>query len=145
MPFGSTGKKMETLAQRIERHEGRRNKSYKDSKGILTAGIGRNLEDVAFTDEEVDLMFKNDLARAREAAETFFVYQHLTDVRREVLIEMIFQMGIGGVGKFKRFLRAAQARDWEGARNEMLDSKWYREDSPGRALELANIFGSGRL
>ncbi|KKK81610.1 hypothetical protein LCGC14_2811700 [marine sediment metagenome] len=85
---------METLAQRIERHEGRRNKSYKDSKGILTAGIGRNLEHVEFSDEEIDLMFKNDLARAKRGAETFYVYQNLNDIRRDVLIEMVFQMGL---------------------------------------------------
>jgi lysozyme len=133
----------ETLEQRIERHEGRRNKSYKDSKGILTAGIGRNLEHVSFTDEEINLMFRNDLARARMGAETFFVYQQLNRVRREILIEMVFQMGVAGVNKFKRFLKAAQAKDWEGARNEMLDSKWHREDSPARALEMADIFERG--
>jgi lysozyme len=135
----------ETLAQRIERHEGKRNKAYKDSAEILTAGIGRNLEHVSFTDEEVYLMFRNDLTRAKQGAETFYVYQKLNDVRREVLIEMVFQMGVRGVNKFKRFLKAAQSRDWEGAHKEMLDSKWYKEDSPGRALELANIFRSGRL
>lgn len=131
------------LARRIERHEGRRNKAYKDSKGILTAGIGRNLEAVSFTDQEVDLMFKNDLARAKQAAETFYVYEFLNETRREVLIEMIFQMGLKGVGRFKKFFRAALAKDWEGARNEMLDSKWHREDSPARALELANLFCRG--
>jgi len=133
----------EALAQRIERHEGRRNKSYKDSKGILTAGIGRNLEAVAFTDQEVDLMFKNDLSRAKQGAQSFHIYESLSDARRGVLIEMVFQMGVGGVNKFKRFLKATQAKDWEGARKEMLDSKWYREDSRARALELANIFCRG--
>ncbi len=136
---------METLAQRIERHEGRRNKSYKDSKGILTAGIGRNLEHVEFSDEEIDLMFKNDLARAKRGAETFYIYQNLNDIRREVLIEMVFQMGLRGVGKFKRFFRAAEARDWEGAYRELLDSKWHYTDSPARALELACLFRDGRL
>ena len=134
---------METLAQRIERHEGRRRKSYKDSVGKLTAGIGRNLEDVAFTDEEVDLMFKNDLARARCGAETFYLYEVLNDIRREVLIEMVFQMGVKGVGKFKKFFRAAQARHWEAAHKEMLDSKWAKQ-TPARALELALIFRIGK-
>jgi len=136
---------METLAQRIERHEGRRNRSYKDSKDILTAGIGRNLEHVEFSDEEIDLMFKNDLARAKHGAETFHIYQDLNDIRREVLIEMIFQMGVRGVSKFKRAIRAAEARDWEGVYRELLDSKWHYTDSPSRALELAILFRDGRL
>jgi len=135
---------METLEQRIERHEGRRNKSYKDSKGILTAGIGRNLEDVAFSDEEIDLMFKNDIARARRGAYTFLVYEFLNDIRGEVLTEMVFQMGVRGVGKFKKFLRAAEEEDWDAAHTEMLDSKWHKEDSPARALELALLFRFGK-
>ena len=134
---------METLAQRIERHEGRKRKAYKDSENILTAGIGRNLEDVAFTDEEINLMFKNDLARAKRGAETFYLYEILNDIRREVLIEMVFQMGVVGVGKFKRFFRAAQARNWEASHKEMLDSKWAKQ-TPARALELALIFRIGR-
>ena len=134
---------METLPQRIERHEGRKRKSYKDSVGKLTAGIGRNLEDVAFTDEEIDLMFKNDLARAKRGAETFYLYEMVNDIRREVLIEMVFQMGLKGVGKFKKFFRAAQARDWETSHKEMLDSKWAKQ-TPARALELALIFRIGR-
>jgi len=136
--------KTETLEQRITRHEGRRHKSYKDSKGILTAGIGRNLESVAFTNAEIDLMFKNDLARAKRGAETFYLYKILNDIRREVLIEMVFQMGAKGVGKFKKFFHAAGARNWEAAHKEMLDSKWHNEDSPARALELALIFRIGR-
>jgi len=133
----------ETLTQRIGRHEGRRHKSYKDSVGKLTAGIGRNLEDVAFTDEEIDLMFENDLARAKRGAETFYLYEMVNDIRREVLIEMVFQMGLKGVGKFKKFFRAAQARNWEAAHKEMLDSKWAKQ-TPARALELALIFRIGR-
>ena len=134
----------ETLAQRITRHEGKRHKAYRDTVGKLTAGIGRNLEDVAFTDEEIDLMFKNDLARAKRGAETFYLYEMVNDIRREVIIEMVFQMGLAGVSKFKKFFRAAQARDWEAAHKEMLDSKWHNEDSPARALELALIFRIGK-
>jgi len=134
---------METLAQRIERHEGRRRKIYKCTAGKLTSGVGRNLEDVEFSDEEIDLMFKNDLVRAKCGAETFHLYEMVNDIRREVLIEMVFQMGIKGVGKFKRFFRAAQARDWEAAHKEMLDSKWAKQ-TPARALELALIFRIGK-
>jgi len=89
-------------------------------------------------------MFKNDLARAKRGAETFYIYQNLNDTRRAVLIEMTFQMGVRGVGKFRRFFRAVEAKDWEGSYKEMLDSKWHYIDSPARALELAILFRSGR-
>ncbi len=84
-------------------------------------------------------MFDNDLRRALGAAESLVAYEQLNPVRRGVLIEMCFQMGLRGVSRFKRFLAAAQRKEWETAYNEMLDSKWARQ-TPERANELANIF-----
>lgn len=131
-----------SLKERIKQHEGKRNTPYKDSEGILTVGYGRNLRDVPFSDDEVDLMFENDFRRAVDRAESFFVYHALNEVRRGVLIEMIFQMGAKGVAKFVKFLDAAAEGDWQKAHDEMLDSKWA-EQTPERAEKLAKIFLNG--
>ena len=130
------------LKDRIKRHEGKRNKPYRDSLGILTVGYGRNLEAVSFTDREIDVMFDTDFARASIDAEYFDAYQKMNEARRGVLIEMCFQMGRNRVAKFKRFLEAAERQDWDSAANEMLDSEWSRQ-TPQRALELSEIFRSG--
>ncbi len=132
----------ESAQDRTKRHEGCRFKPYKDSEGILTAGYGRNLEAVAFSQGEVDLMFRNDWAWAKQNAETFIVYEHLNAARRGVLIEMVFQLGASGVKKFKRFLRYARRGDYEQAHNEMLNSLWHKQ-TPSRCEELANIFLRG--
>ena len=131
-----------TLASRIKQHEGRRFKPYQDIVGVWTVGYGRNMDAIPFSQDEIDLMFKNDLRRARDGAETFFVYSQLNQARREVLIEMIFQLGLVGVSKFKRFLAAATKEDWSTAAKEMLDSKWFRQ-TPGRAKELSETFERG--
>jgi len=131
-----------TLEERIERHEGRRNSPYEDSEGVLTVGIGRNLRDVPFSDDEIDLMFANDMKRARAGAETFIAYRHLSEARQNVLVEMIFQMGVGGVSKFKKFLAAALSGRVSDAAKEMLDSRWQKQ-TPERAKELATIFERG--
>lgn len=131
-----------TLKDRIKQHEGLRHRVYMDSEGILTAGYGRNLEAVPFSDDEVDLMFENDFRRAVDRAESFFVYHALNETRRGVLIEMIFQMGAKGVSKFVKFLDAAAEGDWQRAHDEMLDSKWARQ-TPERAEKLAKIFLTG--
>jgi lysozyme len=55
---------------------------------------------------------------------------------------MVFQMGVAGVSKFKRFLAAALAEDWQRAHDEMLDSKWAKQ-TPSRAKELARVFIEG--
>ena len=133
---------MDALKLRIKRHEGKRFEPYEDSEGILTVGYGRNLRDVPFSQDEIDLMFDNDFLKARQGAETFICYQEMNDIRRGVLIEMIFQMGAGGVSKFKKFLQAALLHDWVRAADEMLDSKWARQ-TPERAKELAKLFLRG--
>ena len=133
---------MTALKNRIKLHEGCRLRPYRDSEGVLTAGYGRNLEAVPFSRTEVDLMFDNDFDRARQLARSFHVYEQLNSVRRGVLIEMVFQMGKAGVARFKNFLKAAQAEDWDKAHDEMLDSKWH-EQSTRRCEELAALFRDG--
>ena len=131
-----------SLEDRIKRHEGCRNTPYKDSEGIMTVGYGRNLEAVPFTQDEMDLMFKNDFERARKGAESFYVYEFLNRARRGVLIEMVFQMGTAGVKNFKKFRAAALQQKWQEAHDEMLDSRWH-DQTPERARELATIFLRG--
>jgi lysozyme len=55
---------------------------------------------------------------------------------------MCFQMGRSGVANFKKFLAAAERKDWDAASGEMLDSKWAKQ-TPGRAKKLADIFRTG--
>lgn len=131
-----------SLRERIERHEGRRTVPYKDTEGFLTVGVGRCIDKVPFSHDEIDLMLTNDIKRAKQGAESFVVYEFLNETRREVLIEMVFQLGRNGVSKFKRFLAAALAQDWQRAYDELLDSKWARQ-TPNRAKELAEIFKNG--
>jgi len=131
-----------TLKSRIKKHEGRRYEPYEDSEGILTVGYGRNLRDVPFSQDEIDLMFDNDFRRAREGAASFQCYYDLNEIRQGVLIEMVFQMGVSGVSKFKKFLHAANNHEWVRAADEMLDSKWAKQ-TPERAQELARLFVKG--
>ncbi len=133
---------MTSLEKRIKRHEGLRFTPYEDSVGVSTVGYGRNLRDVPFSQDEVDLMFDNDFRRALVHAEAFPVYPSLNEVRRGVLIELIFQMGAHGVSKFRRFFAAAQDKNWPKAYKELLDSKWAVQ-TPERANELASLFLDG--
>ncbi len=70
-------------------------------------------------------------------------------VRRDVLVEMAYQLGIGGCLNFKRMWIALRlpTPDYETAAAEMLDSVWAREPpprgTPERAEELAGIMRSG--
>lgn len=131
-----------SLRDRIKKHEGCVTVPYYDSEGIMTVGIGRNLQAVPFSEDEIELMFSNDLRRARAGAKTFECYVDLDPMRQGVLTEMVFQMGVNGVSKFKKFLIAANNHDWATAAEEMLDSKWAKQ-TPERAKSLAKLFLRG--
>ncbi len=57
--------------------------------------------------------------------------------KRDVLTEMVYQMGIGGLLEFKTLLSCARSGDDDGVVHSMLGSLWHQQ-SPGRCEELAN-------
>lgn len=130
------------VRRRIRQHEGYRQFPYKDTVDVLTIGIGRNLEAKGLNHDEVELMFNNDFRDAEQAAASLDCWTRCNEVRRGVLVEMVFQMGLGGVLTFEKFLAAAEDEDWEEAADEMLDSRWARQ-TPRRARTLADTMRNG--
>ena len=55
-----------------------------------------------------------------------------------VIIEMVFQLGIGGVGKFKMMLEALKESDYANAAVHMLASNWHKQ-TPQRCEDLAEV------
>ena len=62
----------------------------------------------------------------------------LTQSRQEVLFNMAYQLGVNGLLKFKNMWSAIEARDYNKAADEMLDSRWYTQ-TPNRAKKLSDI------
>lgn len=133
------------LKSRLEREEGRRQHMYKDSKGIWTVGIGYNIEEKGLPNDIIDILFDRTMSEASSDARKFPAWEHLNYARKSVLVAMVFQMGHRRVSGFKKALAAMEAEDWQEAHNQMLDSKWARDDSPGRAQREATIMLAGEL
>ena len=55
-----------------------------------------------------------------------------------ILIEMCFQLGQAGVGKFKNMFKALGECEFSEAAEQMKDSRWYQQ-TPARCLELSDI------
>jgi lysozyme len=128
------------LEPRLREHEGVRFMPYRDSKGLLTIGVGRCLETKGLSAKEVDYLLDNDMVDSVMSVVRSIPWaQDLDEDRFSVLAEMAFQMGIGGLLGFKVFLELLKVGYYEKAADEMLDSKWAKEDSPKRALELSDI------
>lgn len=123
--------------------EGKRLRAYRDTRGHLTIGIGRNLDANGISDEEAQIMFHNDVDKCVEELESNLPWFGTLDAPREgVLIDMCFEIGIAGLLKFTDTLAAIERHDWPAAAAHMLDSEWARE-VPKRADEDAQIMLTG--
>lgn len=137
-------KVIQILKPRLERHEGLILKPYRDTKGNLTIGIGRNLDAKGISKDEAYFLLENDIADSiSDVVKNLPWSTELDDGRFSVLVEMAFQMGIKGLLSFKKFLAHLQNGEYDKAADEMLDSKWARIDSPYRAIILSKIIRGG--
>ena len=68
--------------------------------------------------------------------------KNLNQNRRRVIVEMIFNLGLGGVLGFKRMWGAIMAGDFKRAADEMIDSEWARQVG-ARAGLLADEMENG--
>lgn len=132
----------ESLLQQLKRHEGLKLKPYKCSEGYLTIGYGRNLETRGITAQEANEMLLNDVSEVEESLHSMGLLSDPSDVRRAVLVNMAFQMGVSGLLKFEKMLSAYLDGYYELAAKEMLDSKWAVQ-TPNRAKELADQMRTG--
>lgn len=134
---------LEALKQELSRDELRVAKAYKDSLGILTGGVGRNLEQVPFSDAEIDLMLQTDIGRAENGMDRLFpAWRDLSDARQRVLLNMTFNIGQTRFSGFHEMWAALQAQDYEAVAREMLDSKWAVQVGE-RATRLAQMMREG--
>lgn len=113
------------LMDQLQRHEGLRLHPYRCTANKLTIGVGRNLDDVGITSAEADILLVNDLIRViEELRQTFSVFDRLDNVRKSVLIDMCFNLGISRLQLFKKMFAAIDDQNWTLAATEMVDSRW---------------------
>lgn len=135
------------LRANLIRHEGWRNQAYRDSEGYWTIGVGHKISNdksldaskAEYTDDEIELQLKWDIEESVMGAYNLYDdFNSLPVGIKLVLIEMVFNMGLKTVKKFKETLKALHQHHWERMAHEMLDSKWARQVG-NRAEYLASI------
>lgn len=132
------------LKRQLETDELRSKKIYTDTVGKVSGGIGRNLTDRGFSDDEIDLMYANDIKMAeRDARSLVPGFDRLDDVRQEIVVNLSFNMGYNRLSGFKKFLAAINSSDFNEAADELKDSKWYGQVGQ-RAVRLVNAMRSGK-
>lgn len=133
---------MSKLEDMLTRHEGCSLKPYVDSVGKETIGIGRCLEDVGISKDEALYLLKNDITRCQLEANSFPWFKTIDDTRQDVVVSMIFNLGLGGFSKFKKMIDAIAANDFKTAAKEMLQSAWAKQVGK-RAYELSEMMRTG--
>ena len=133
----------DALRQQLIHHEGLRLKAYRDSVGILTIGIGRNLEDRGITEAEARYLLDNDINACINDLLTFAWFPDLDPVRQRVFVDLCFNLGVKRLREFTKMLDAAARQDWPLAARELLDSR-YAEQVGQRAQTLAAMLVTGR-
>ena len=110
----------ESTLSLITHEEGFRNKAYKDSKGLLTIGVGHlikasepHLVNATLSDQEVKELLKSDLKWCSEAVETS-VKVPLTQKQFDALYSLCFNIGEGAFKK-STVVKRLNANDYKGA------------------------------
>ena len=132
------------LKNRIKKHEGFRNKAYLDKLGNLTIGYGHLIKKSdnillkkKYSRKYLNNFFEKDFELAVNNFNKYYKKKMSTDLK-EVLIEMIFQLGIKKTLNFKKFNKFIQQNLLYLAALEMIDSLWYLQ-TPKRVQELIKI------
>lgn len=151
---------------KLVEHEGLVLTVYKDTLGIDTIGIGRNLKDRGISKEELDYMdipnmdviyehgiteadarylALNDIAIVEnELCRVHTCVENLDSVRQLILMDMAFNMGVPRLCKFVKMWNAIHEENFEAASREMLDSRWARQVGR-RAKILSDAMASGEF
>lgn len=118
----------QALREQLIEHEGVELRPYRDTRGILTIGVGRNLESVGLRREEAMYLLDNDIrACVGDLARSYPWFESLDPVRQRALIDLRFNLGGKGLRAFVKFLDALSTNDVATAAKELTDSKWFTQ------------------
>ena len=127
---------IEQLRKELERDEGVKYEVYLDHLGYPTFGIGHLITDddpecgasvgTKIDSDRVQEAFETDVESVLSDCERLYVqFEHLPEEAQLIIANMMFNMGYTRLNKFKGMKRGVDARNWEAAADEMVDSKWY--------------------
>jgi len=137
---------MSKLAKMLRRHEGVETHAYTDSVGKITLGVGRNIDPkggIGLSEKEIKYLLNNDISRVEtELYNTFDWFEDLDEVRGDAMVNICFNLGMPRLKKFKKALAAMEAKDYNLAAIELLDSKWANQVGH-RAIELSVMIETG--
>lgn len=130
------------LTPQLQVEEGVKPRLYLDTKGIPTAGVGRNMRDVGLRPDEISLMLSNDIKDHCDFLSKFSWYTLQSDVRQAALVDMSF-MGPEKLLHFPLMIAALIHGDYEEAANQVINSQWFKDVGETRGNRVATMIRTG--
>lgn len=136
----------DNLKIKIKKNEGFSQKPYKDQLGFYTIGFGhlimpseKHLVKKNINVDELEKLFDSDFKKTLKNYKIFLKKFPSSKIEEDLLIEMVFQIGISGVLKFKKLLYNMKQGNTNLVCFEMMNSLWYKQ-TPNRVKNLIIVF-----
>ena len=118
--------------------EGVKYEVYKDHLGYATFGIGHLITahdpengwsvGTDVDEDRVIQAFESDCETVLSDCNILYEdFDDLPEEAKQIIANMMFNMGRTRLSKFRGMKRGVDARDWDAAADEMVDSAWYRQ------------------
>ena len=134
------------LREELAEDEGCKFEVYLDHLGLPTFGIGHLVVEqdpeyghavgTPVDEERVRQVFNLDIAATLDECQVLYSdFDELPEEAQLIIANMMFNMGRPRLSKFKGMKAGVDARDWNRAADEMVDSRWH-DQVPNRAKRL---------
>ena len=129
---------IDRLRQQLEIDEGCKYVIYLDHLNLPTHGIGHLILEsdpeygqpvgTPVSEDRVIECFEKDLESVqKDCYRLYDDFDDLPEAVQEIIANMLFNMGLGRMKAFKGMKRNVDARQWDKAADEMVDSRWYNQ------------------
>ena len=129
---------LDRLREELEIDEGCKYEIYLDHLGYPTFGIGHLITEndpeygwevgASIDTVRVHEAFESDIEGVlSDCSKLYSDFGDLPEEAQRVIANMMFNMGLTRLSKFKGMKRGVDSRNWNQAADEMVDSRWYRQ------------------
>ena len=126
------------LREDLETDEGVKYEIYLDHLGYPTFGIGHLIREndpehgwevgTEISESRVAEAFESDVETVLSDCNTLYPdFDDLPEEAQLVIANMMFNLGYPRLSAFKGMKAGVDARDWNRAADEMIDSRWYKQ------------------
>lgn len=140
------------LERQLMADEGFRADPYQCTAGAWTIGFGARrvfceavtIDTPPIRRDQAQQQLRADIFKATlDMRELFLRWREMNDIRQEVLTNMAFNLGFGGLANFRRLRATAMQLHYAGMAREMQDSLWFMQVGQ-RAQRLVRQMRTGR-